>query len=36
MAARHDTPHRPAQEHSVPWFWPFASAIELEEQGLRA
>ncbi len=23
------------QEHSVPWFWPFAAAIELEEEGLR-
>ena len=27
--------HRPRQEHSVPWFWPFAAAIELEEDGLR-
>jgi len=25
----------PAREHSVPWFWPFAAAIELEEEGLR-
>ena len=23
------------QEHSVPWFWPFAASIELEEEGLR-
>jgi poly(3-hydroxybutyrate) depolymerase len=26
---------RPSQEHSVPWFWPFAAAIELEEEGLK-
>jgi poly(3-hydroxybutyrate) depolymerase len=25
----------PAREHSVPWFWPFAAAIELEEEGAR-
>jgi poly(3-hydroxybutyrate) depolymerase len=24
----------PAQEHSVPWFWPFAAAIEMEEAGM--
>ena len=35
MTARHDTPHHPAQEHSVPWFWPFAAALELEEEGMR-
>jgi len=33
------TPHReirkPRQEHSVPWFWPFAAAIEFGEEGLR-
>jgi poly(3-hydroxybutyrate) depolymerase len=23
------------QEHSVPWFWPFAAAIELGEEGLK-
>ena len=22
------------QEHSVPWFWPFAAAIELGEEGV--
>ncbi|MGZ3639940.1 MAG: alpha/beta fold hydrolase [Ktedonobacterales bacterium] len=27
--------HRPRQEHTVPWFWPFAAAIELGEEGLR-
>ena len=32
-AARPATKNR--QEHSVPWFWPFAAAIELEEEGLR-
>jgi poly(3-hydroxybutyrate) depolymerase len=31
---RHAT-HRPRQEHSVPWFWPFAAAIELGEEGMR-
>ena len=25
---------QPGQEHSVPWFWPFAAAIEMEEAGL--
>ena len=28
-------PHRPGQEHSVPWFWPFAAAIELTEAGMK-
>ncbi len=27
--------HRPAREHSVPWFWPFAAGIELAEIGAR-
>ncbi|MBD1545406.1 alpha/beta fold hydrolase [Roseibium aggregatum] len=26
---------KPLHEHSVPWFWPFAAAIEIEEGGLR-
>lgn len=26
---------RPAAEHTVPWFWPLAAGIEMEEQGLR-
>jgi poly(3-hydroxybutyrate) depolymerase len=26
---------RPKYEHSVPWFWPLAAAIEMEEEGLR-
>lgn len=25
----------PRHEHSVPWFWPMAAAIELGEEGLR-
>lgn len=25
----------PAREHSVPWFWPFAAAIELKDEGMR-
>ena len=33
-ASRHET-RKPRQEHSVPWFWPFAAAIELGEEGLR-
>lgn len=24
-----------SQEHSVPWFWPFAAAIEMEDEGLQ-
>jgi len=34
MTRHHTLPHRPRQEHSVPWFWPMAAAIELGEQGL--
>lgn len=26
---------QPRQEHSVPWFWPFAAAIELGEEGMK-
>jgi polyhydroxyalkanoate depolymerase len=26
---------QPDREHSVPWFWPLAAAIEMEEEGLR-
>ena len=26
---------QPRQEHSVPWFWPFAAAIEFGEEGMR-
>ena len=29
------TARKPGQEHSVPWFWPFAAAIEMEEDGLK-
>ena len=29
------TPHRPKREHSIPWFWPMAAAIELEQDGLQ-
>ncbi len=31
----HSAAKKPAFEHSVPWFWPFAAAIELEEEGLK-
>jgi poly(3-hydroxybutyrate) depolymerase len=27
--------HKPQREHAVPWFWPFAAAIELGEEGMR-
>jgi poly(3-hydroxybutyrate) depolymerase len=26
---------KPQREHAVPWFWPFAAAIELGEEGMR-
>src|SRR5712671_770445 len=26
---------KPRQEHSVPWFWPFAAAMEFGEEGMR-
>jgi len=31
----HKAPIQPKAEHSVPWFWPFAAAIELGEEGLE-
>jgi len=31
----HDGTAQPRQEHSVPWFWPLAAAIELEETGVK-
>jgi hypothetical protein len=33
-ASRHEIP-KPRREHSVPWFWPFAAAIEFGEEGMR-
>src|ERR1039457_1245117 len=27
--------HHPRHEHSVPWFWPMAAAIELGEEGMK-
>jgi len=35
MAEKELPPKAPTREHSVPWFWPFAAAIELEEEGMR-
>lgn len=29
------TPIKPEYEHSVPWFWPCAAAIEMGEEGVR-
>jgi len=34
MATLHPI-HKAHQEHSVPWFWPLAAAIELGEEGMR-
>ena len=28
------TVHHPKQEHTIPWFWPMAAAIELGKEGL--
>ncbi len=30
----HKATVQPKREHSVPWFWPYAAAIELGEEGL--
>jgi poly(3-hydroxybutyrate) depolymerase len=27
---------KPVHEHTVPWFWPMAAAIEFEEEGIEA
>jgi len=35
MTKKHSPVKKLSQEHSVPWFWPFAAAIEMEEEGLR-
>jgi len=35
MTGKKLQPKAPATEHSVPWFWPFAAAIELEEEGMK-
>ena len=35
MTASRQETRKPRQEHSVPWFWPFAAAIEFGEEGLR-
>jgi len=34
MSATARQMHRNGHEHSVPWFWPFAAAIELGEEGV--
>jgi poly(3-hydroxybutyrate) depolymerase len=34
-ASRQEILRKPRQEHSVPWFWPFAAAIELGDEGMR-
>src|SRR5207253_11509800 len=31
----HQETRKPLREHSVPWFWPFAGAIEFGEEGMR-
>ncbi|HSN21115.1 MAG TPA: alpha/beta fold hydrolase [Usitatibacter sp.] len=35
MARSRETPRKPSQEHSVPWFWPMAAGIELADEGMR-
>ncbi|MEC5217566.1 poly(3-hydroxybutyrate) depolymerase [Actimicrobium sp. GrIS 1.19] len=35
MKLTSETTHRPQHEHSVPWFWPMAAAIELGNAGLK-
>lgn len=35
MTHRHKAPEPALHEHSVPWFWPFAAAIEMGEEGLQ-
>lgn len=34
MSTPSKTAHHPLHEHSVPWFWPMAAAIELGEKGM--
>jgi poly(3-hydroxybutyrate) depolymerase len=34
MTTAHQVTHHPRQEHSLPWFWPLAAAIELGEEGM--
>jgi poly(3-hydroxybutyrate) depolymerase len=35
MTTPRQVAHHPGQEHSVPWFWPMAAAIELGEAGTK-
>jgi polyhydroxyalkanoate depolymerase len=35
MTSKHRPEKKLTQEHSVPWFWPFAAAIEMQEEGLK-
>ena len=35
MATSHQQTRKPRREHSVPWFWPLAAAIEFGEEGMR-
>jgi poly(3-hydroxybutyrate) depolymerase len=35
MTASHQETRKPRREHSVPWFWPFAAAMEFGEEGMR-
>ncbi len=35
MTTPHHETRKPRQEHSVPWFWPFAAAIEFGEEGMQ-
>jgi polyhydroxyalkanoate depolymerase len=35
MSKQQSAARRPAQEHSVPWFWPMAAGIEMAEEGMK-
>ena len=35
MAASPHEPRKPRREHSVPWFWPLAAAMEFGEEGMQ-
>jgi poly(3-hydroxybutyrate) depolymerase len=35
MTKKHRKPAKLSQEFSVPWFWPFAAAVDVGEKGLK-
>ena len=34
MTSKSHVVHQPRHEHTVPWFWPIAAAIELGQDGM--